>query len=619
MRADCVLAGVYDPLRRLEPATVEARLTSGLQRFGAVIIHRAGAVTAATAVPEGAAPPAAPGGVLCLVDGYLEAAVAPAPHVVAACRDFNALRGAFSALVWDAGQERGRLVRDQLGQRPLFVLEAGPVLFFASEVRPLIALPDRRPAPDPVAVARYLSPSRLREEIVPYSGVRRVPGGHLVRLEAGRWRIERYWTPRYREPMSGSPAELAEATRVQITGSVERMAGGAAQVGVLLSGGLDSTTVASLAATAARERGAGLRAYSQTFPDHPTVDESEQIVAAADFAGIDLTRVDVFSGSSLAGSLEHLELYELPEFSATGFFWRPLARRAVADGIDVLLSGEGGDEVFAGPVYLIADAVRRGRIREALGLVERFPNIAYNPWRSLRLHLLWEYGILPSLPPRLHTAFEEHRDRGERRRYMSPYGLSLLGGPADARPWRSLDGPAWWAGKVDHFARKVWELGAPEQTTRAARLAGVTERHPLLSLDLVEFALRLPPERGFDAERTRPDLRRAMEGIVPDAVRLRPDKVDFDAVRGHSLLSDMPVIRQLLDDPQSRIRPYVRPEVVHEILQTTPVRWGALSRWGGELMRLVTAECWLRHQDDQHVARGILDGEYLTPSKLSFR
>jgi hypothetical protein len=273
--------------------------------------------------------------------------------------------------------------------------------------------------------------------------------------------------------------------------------------------------------------------------------------------------------------------------------------------------------VFATALYLIRDRVRRGRLLAAARLVERFPNIAYNPWRSLRLRLLWRYGILPSLPLAGQRALTERKERHERRRYMSDMGLALLDHVDDVRPWRTLDGPAWWSAKADHFVRKVWELGAPEQTTRAARLAGLTERHPLLTVNLLEHALRLPPDHGFDPERTRPDLRRAMEGLVPDSVRLRPDKVDFDAVRGYSLLADMPVIRELLAGPGARIRPYVRPDVVEEILDTRPERWGALSAWGGELMRLVTTECWLREQEEPGFARTLLDSGRLAAPVLT--
>jgi asparagine synthase (glutamine-hydrolysing) len=625
LRADRVFAGVYDPLRRLDGDFVERRLREGLARFGAVTVYRAGPLIAAAASPDGRAS-AAVAPVLCLLDGYLEATEQP-PEALLAERwlhggetQLAALRGAFAAVVWDEERQRGCLVRDQLAQRPLFIHESGPVLSFASEVRPLLALQPQRPSPNLEAVALYLSPSESHEEPVPYEGIRRVPGGNVVRLADGRWTLERYWEPRYREPLPGLPAEHAEGIREHVAAAIHRTTAPADDVGILLSGGLDSTTVAALAAAQLRQRGGALRAYSHTFPDYPTVDENEQITALATHADIPVTRLDVRLGSSLASTLEYLDLYETPEFSATGFFWRPLARRAAADGAQVLLSGEGGDEVFGAPLHLMADRVRRGRLRDAMGLVERFPNIAYNPWRSLRARLLWEYGVLPNLPTPVQRELAARKDRRARRRYLSDHGRSLLPGPVkDPRPWRALDGPAWWAGKVDHFVRRLSEYGAPEQTTRSARLAGVTERHPLLTLDLIEFALRLPPEEGFDAHRTRPDLRRAMEGIVPDAVRLRAEKVDFDAVRGYSLLADREVIRELLGDPAARIRPFVRREVVASILDETPSRWGDLSRWGGELMRLVTLECWLRQQEDADFARRMLDSGRLTAPDLRFR
>jgi hypothetical protein len=249
-------------------------------------------------------------------------------------------------------------------------------------------------------------------------------------------------------------------------------------------------------------------------------------------------------------------------------------------------------------------------------LVERFPNIAYNPWRSLRARLLWDFGVSPLLPATLHTALARARDRGEMPGYLSSHARALLDSGNEAQRWRELDGPRWWTAKADHFARKVWTIGAPEQTTRAARLGGVTERHPLLSLDLVEFALQLPPERSFDPERTRPDLRRAMQGLVPDEVRLLPGKVDFDAVRGYSLQADRTVIRELLGTPAARIRPFVRDDVVAELLSATPERWGDLSRWGGELMRLITMECWLRAQEDPGFARDLRESGRLAPPRL---
>jgi hypothetical protein len=109
-----------------------------------------------------------------------------------------------------------------------------------------------------------------------------------------------------------------------------------------------------------------------------------------------------------------------------------------------------------------------------------------------------------------------------------------------------------------------------------------------------------------------------MQGIVPEAVRLRPEKVDFDALRGMSLLADHAVVRELIGGPDARIRPYVRAEVVAELLATVPQRWGDLSRWGGEVMRLVTTEAFLRHQEDPGFARSLVESGRLERAEYRF-
>ena len=96
-----------------------------------------------------------------------------------------------------------------------------------------------------------------------------------------------------------------------------------------------------------------------------------------------------------------------------------------------------------------------------------------------------------------------------------------------------------------------------------------------MSLDLAEFGvLRLPPAQQFDAERNRPALRRATEGLLPDEVRLRSDKVTFDALRGQTIQSDYEVVNGLIGGRDARIRAYTRPEAVTQLLDRSPGRWG---------------------------------------------
>ena len=143
--------------------------------------------------------------------------------------------------------------------------------------------------------------------------------------------------------------------------------------GVLLSGGLDSSTVAALAT----ELPDGVRPRRgnrpAVFPDHPTIDEEALINRLSAAFDLETTRVVVRSGSVLSGALAYVREWELPPISPNLFFWLPLLRGASANGVDASLDGEGGDEMFGLSPYLLADYLRHGRVRGALRLLNRIP------------------------------------------------------------------------------------------------------------------------------------------------------------------------------------------------------------------------------------------------------
>src|SRR4051794_9164902 len=191
-RREPVLLGVYDPRGSVQP---RAAFERALRPFGAVTVHERAPLTLGVAGPE----PVAPGGdgLLCVVEGYVDGRPKPEEHIAtlwqrAGAKLAEQLRGGFAIALWDADRQRGMLLRDQLGQRPMFLYEDGPRLYFASEVRLLLAGLARRPAPDRDAVAMWLAPSSLRENRIPYAGVRRLPNASLVELRDGRWTERRY-------------------------------------------------------------------------------------------------------------------------------------------------------------------------------------------------------------------------------------------------------------------------------------------------------------------------------------------------------------------------------------------------------------------------------------------
>jgi asparagine synthase (glutamine-hydrolysing) len=641
-RPDAVFAGVYDPDRRGNRGHDRQMLTESLSRFGAVGLYESGPLLVGTATPMSQSPPtrgSATNGSRsrCFIDGHIDnlAELAPGPTrggaeaVLAELLSRDAtgvlrrMRGAWSLLYWNEADERGFLARDQLNQRPLFVCESDSRLCFGTELPPVLALPTRRPAPDTLSIVHLVVTRPLRQNRTFYEGVRRLPGGELLHLERGGRPIERFWAPTYEEPLAGAPEELAERTRAELARAVTRSVGDARSVGVFISGGLDSSAVAAVAVRELRDRGVEIHAYTATFPTIDVLDESEFSAPLVRSLGIAGTAVEVYAGSSLGANLEHLEAFETPELSANGFFMRPLGRRASDDGVDVILSGEGGDEIFAAATYLIADALRSGRLRTAWRLVERYPEVANQPGMRTRLRLLRDKGIYPVLPSALQYAaerrrfFKEFPDK-ELPDYLRPELVTVLAEAFEPHLPRNLVGPYWWAGKAQNLTLDQVHMGPSEVTSEFARLGSYAERHPLLTLDLAEHVLRLPPEHGFDAVYSRPDLRRALVGLLPEEIRLRRHKRYFDSVRGLSILEDLSVIRELLEDRDARMNAFLRRDAVRALLDMKPRTWQELSIWGSRVQRIVVLECWLRFQDDRELPERLRSSGRLIADQLRF-
>ena len=292
------------------------------------------------------------------------------------------LRGSFALAAWNGAAKGGLLAVDQLGAGPLFVHESYGRLAFATEIRNLVRLLPAHPGPDAEGVVLWVTAGCLRRGRTLLEGVRRLEGGQFVRLSDSGWNLASYWSPRYGPPLKLGEEELAASLRSHLERAVQqRMAvsgktGGT--TGVLLSGGFDSSTVASLARRV-EPVGATTCAYSFVFPGHSEADESALIEEVASVLGISSQRTPIGGASSLRSALEFQCAWELPSASPTLFLNLPLLRRAARDGVGVMLDGEGGDELFGCSPYLIADCIRRGNLRRAVALAQRLPDIGATP------------------------------------------------------------------------------------------------------------------------------------------------------------------------------------------------------------------------------------------------
>jgi asparagine synthase (glutamine-hydrolysing) len=598
------LAGSFDPGAR----GAGPRLADALSPHSAHTVECSPLRLAASGSELGAAD------LLCAFDGHLDnaaeiraelggavaAASRPEQLLAAAYRRWGPdlprrMRGDFVLVAWDSERGTGMLARDQLGARPLFLHEAGGRLLFANELRCLLALLPRRPGPDPAGVAHWLALGNRPGTHTLYEGVRRLSPGGMVLLDRGGFRERRYWSPRFEPPLDLPADQLREELREGLRRAVGRRIGAQGSTAVTMSGGLDSSSVAALCAEQAPDR---VLACSAVFPEHPDADESEPIAELRQALGLPGIVATVRPGGLLAGVLDHVAAWQVPP-AGWGDPWSlALLRAARERGVATVLDGDGGDEVFAPRCYLLADRLRAGHPLEALELARQLPGGGSGVGRREVARVVGSFAFAGALPPRLHGAAHASLTRRDAPGWLRRRAVGNLIDSSEAAAWKRLDGPRWWAHAAHGLAYEIEAAGVFEHQRRRAALAGLDARHPMLDLDLVELSLRQPPRASFDQRFNRPQLRAAMDGLLPDAVRLRPGKAWFQSLIVDCLTGpDGALLHRILADPQAEIGAYVDLDAMRRgVLEDDARRREEPFRWMWQVWRLVTAECWLRSE-----------------------
>jgi asparagine synthase (glutamine-hydrolysing) len=514
------------------------------------------------------------------------------------------LRGAFTVLLWDREAAHGILAVDQLGSASLFYAEGNGSLAFASEPRVLLRVLPRRPGPDPIAAAQWLVQSSLQPGRTLFDGIRRLRGGHLVRMLRTTWSVQEYWRPRYAGTLQSSSHELVAELRSAIETGVRRRLSEEGPSGVLVSGGMDSSTVVATAAKLAARQ--DLLAYSIVFPEHETMDESPLIELLTDRLGVRSIRVPVRGGSPLAELANFVGRFDLPYHSPNLIISVPVMRVARDDGVSVLLDGEGGDELFGLSRYLFADLLRRARVLSAVRLSKRIPGLPQD--RRVHRIVLREWGLKGGLPYAFHRlARRLHEPRHYTPPWLTPQSARFYVETDDSWDWKQLAGPCWWT-SLAYRLTTGREARGHDSLRQLADYAGVESRHPFLDdLDLIELALRIPPELVFDPTFDRPLLREAVRGLVPDDIRLRAEKTDLTDLWLESLKRvDWPMVMRLLGSGTPEVGAFIEVPVMRKtLLEASESR--RKGGWGLAVWRLLALECWLRHESDPSFAGRLLE------------
>lgn len=398
------------------------------------------------------------------------------------------LRGIFAFAIWDARRRRLLLARDRLGVKPLYWWRRPGGLAFASEPRALNAHPEFRAELDREAFAHYLAYRYVPGELSAYAGVRKLGAGQRLILERGSPRCERWWRPTY-TPRIHDPREACEAVREGLDDAVRAQLASDVPVGVFLSGGLDSSAVA---AAARRARGDALPAFTIGF-DEAGKDERPYARLAARHLGAALHERRLDAATLRAALPELFELHDEPFWDDSSLATSAVARLARQHDTPVVLTGDGGDELFAGYRWyerFLAEPVPRGPRRWLRRALRRpLPDAAERYFRQI--------GILDAPARRL-----------------------LLGKGADVdaldflrRRWRDDVPPITALQLLDLESFLVDDVLT--KVDRATMAHGVEARVPFLDDALVETALSIDAEIVYARGERKALLRRALSDGLP--------------------------------------------------------------------------------------------------------
>jgi len=512
------------------------------------------------------------------------------------------LRGSYALGLWDRRRREGLLTCDLLATQSMFVWQGPGYLVFASELLDLISLLPSQPSPDPVGFLSWVGGWCVPDGHTLYEGISRLGVGELVELVGdGGTTTRPYWEPQYAGTLSGSREELAEELLTELERAVAKRLSSRSS-GVVLSGGIDSSTVTAIA-DRVKPADTDLRTYSVVFPGEEC-DETWKVRSLADTVGIEPKLFELEPQGGLWDCLHRIKRWGVPLMTNAALIDLTMTREAGADGTGVVLDGQTGDELFGHSPYLLADQIAHGRFLAAAQLTRRWPAPGRpTTWRERRLALK-SWGLIGAAPYRLHRFVRRRKDASEvAPPWLLPQHRRRFAELKDRWEWKAGgSGPRWWRYQVDQIVRGPHRLLRLDFLRQRARDGDARSEPPLYDFDLIDFILRVPPRFAFDWERDRPLARRALDGILPEDVRLQKRKAVFSPFCYDMLTgAEAPGVERLLTAPDAELGAYVDLEGVRRLWREDRPRrdrrYGTMA-WGANVWVLVAAECWLRSQSN---------------------
>lgn len=515
------------------------------------------------------------------------------------------LEGMYAFAIWDSSRGRLFCARDRLGIKPFYYAAPKGYFIFASEIKSLLAFPGLESTPDDDSVLGFLVHGNCDYgENTVLKNVKALPPAHCLTLDVNTHDISvrRYWQLEPQRTDAVTNENRIAVLKELLIRTIRKHLNSDVRAGSCLSGGLDSSTVVSLAGKIWREQpeaasaiGAKFHTFTSCY-EYRELDERNYALAVASAVGA--TPQLVFPGpKDFWSDFERMAWHEDMPFSGLSFYaqWRVM-RAAKETGVKVLLDGQGGDEVFGGYAKFryayMASLLRSGSIGKSIrelaatvGQGDRYVLDIRKGYRYLPTRIRNLLGLDSLLKSVLQANWDEV--------------VSAETTPA-TRWWRNTSSNDNGAGAWTTMQRiQVDDLLLDTLPTllrledRSSMAFSLEARVPLLDHKLVEYGVSLPDDLKVHNGWSKYAVRQAMRGVMPESVRLRKSKLGFAAPDQAWPASELRgQVTELIED-NLRCRKYIDPAGLRRWFNSARASTANTESYLG-LFRIISLEMWMR-------------------------
>ena len=521
------------------------------------------------------------------------------------------LKGMFAFAICDlrSGRPELFLARDHFGVKPFYYAHQGWKLAFASEVKALLHVPDVKAELDLESLHQYLTFLWVPDPKTMFRGIYKLPAGHCATFRDGELKIRQYWDLSFPRADAGYPrseADLADELRERFRHSVEQQMVSDVPIGAFLSAGLDSSSIVAMMCRATKQP---VRTYTITFPQkyrigETTLDDPNVAARLARQLGCEHQQITV--EPDVTDLLPRLTWHMDEPTADPAIITAYLVCREARKQATVLLSGVGGDELFAGyrkhvahrwaSTYRRIPGMLRAGIESGIGAL---PNLRGSAMKG-SVRLAKKMARSASLDPE--DRFIRNCTYFDAEQKMNLYTERLQDDLCDYDPAirhnSSFDTvrDADFLNQMLYLDTKIFMVSLNlNYNDKMSMASSVEVRVPFLDRELAEFAAwNIPPDlklKGSLRPTTKHILRRAMHDILPAEV-LRQPKAGFAAPVDYWLANDLrEMVDDLLSETNIKQRGLLRPEAVRRFVDEH--RSGAQD-WSMQIWQFLTLENWMR-------------------------